>query len=207
MTYRHRSFWRTLKPATGSAPRGFALIAALLIMIPLLLLAVVMLRTTTIDERIAGNTLDKQRAFQTAQSGLEFAEWALRANTSTNTGVACSASTNKIYATTAESVVVCSNDQFATASPAKLSNWTYYMKYQVIGANYNGFAQQTSADTAATYVAPDQIHIYYLGTLNSNGTEQLYRVTSAGTGANDATNSIVQSVYAVSATANDLSGP
>ena len=179
---------------------GFALIAALLIMVPLLLLAASMLRTTSIDEKIAGNTLDKQRAFQSAQSGLEFAEWALRENGSGNTGTTCPAKPATTAVSVAANVLVCNANQFSdTSPPGAPASWAYYMPYQVLNANYS------ASGTGVVYANPDKIYIYYVGN-NSNNSQQYYQVTSWGAGVNPVTVSMVQSVYRVQSAATDLGG-
>jgi Tfp pilus assembly protein PilX len=54
--------------------RGFALFSALLFLIVLTVLAVAVLRSTTVNERVAGNDLDRTRAFQAAEATLRDAE-------------------------------------------------------------------------------------------------------------------------------------
>ncbi|MGL4576960.1 MAG: pilus assembly PilX family protein [Burkholderiaceae bacterium] len=54
--------------------RGFALFSALMFLIVLTVLAVAVLRSTTVNERIAGNDLDRTRALQAAEATLRDAE-------------------------------------------------------------------------------------------------------------------------------------
>ena len=60
----------------GSRPqRGIALITSLLILVIVALLAVSMYRSFGLQEKIAGNTLEKQRSLQAAESALQYGEW------------------------------------------------------------------------------------------------------------------------------------
>jgi type IV pilus assembly protein PilX len=59
---------------SSSAQRGFALFAALLFLIVLTVLAVTVLRSSTVGERIAGNDLDRARAYQAAEATIRDAQ-------------------------------------------------------------------------------------------------------------------------------------
>jgi len=57
-------------PANVSAQRGAALIMGLVILFVLTLLGVAAMRTTSLEEKMAGNVQEATRAFQAAESGI-----------------------------------------------------------------------------------------------------------------------------------------
>lgn len=65
-----------LKPVSNNLPgheQGAALITALIFMVILTMLALGSMNTSTLEERMAANSQEVNRAFQTAESGLEIA--------------------------------------------------------------------------------------------------------------------------------------
>src|SRR3979411_1430529 len=68
------------KQNARSRQRGIVLITSLLLLLILTMLAVSMFRSYGVEERIAGNTRDKQRARSAAISAQQFAETWLSTN-------------------------------------------------------------------------------------------------------------------------------
>ena len=62
------------------------MIASLIIMLVMTVVALSAMRGTTLFEKVAGNTREKQRAFQVAQDALRYGEWWL--NTSSSSSLA-----------------------------------------------------------------------------------------------------------------------
>jgi type IV pilus assembly protein PilX len=60
----------SLHPQFDSRQRGAALVVALILLLVLTLLGVAALRTTTLEERMAANSQERNRAFHAAESGL-----------------------------------------------------------------------------------------------------------------------------------------
>ena len=86
-----------------SMQRGMVLVSSLLLLVVVTILAIGMFRTFGLDEKIAGNTRDKQRALQAAVSAQQYAEWWL----STGADVSNTNCTGMVTAPTA--VQVCLN--------------------------------------------------------------------------------------------------
>ena len=63
--------------------QGMVLITTLLLLLVVTILALAMFRGVGMESRIAGNTLDKQRALQGAESAQQFAEQWLISNVET----------------------------------------------------------------------------------------------------------------------------
>ena len=57
------------------ADRGYTLVVGLLLLVVLTLFAIGMFRSFGLQEKIAANTRDKQRALEAAQSALQYGEW------------------------------------------------------------------------------------------------------------------------------------
>lgn len=67
-SYSYRAISRT--PAASRYQRGTALIMSLVILLILTILGVTAMGTATLEERMAGNTQETNKAFQAAESGL-----------------------------------------------------------------------------------------------------------------------------------------
>jgi type IV pilus assembly protein PilX len=61
-------FHRSNTPVHPGSQRGMALVAALLLLVVITILGIGMFRSFGIQERLAGNTRDKQRALHTAEA-------------------------------------------------------------------------------------------------------------------------------------------
>jgi len=66
------------QPTTGNAAskqRGMVLISSLLLLMVVTIFAMSMFRSFGVEEKIAGNTRDKERARASAMTALQYAEW------------------------------------------------------------------------------------------------------------------------------------
>ncbi len=77
-----------------SAQRGIVLVSSLLLLLVVTIMALSMFRSFGIQEKIAGNMREKQRALQAAVSAQQYAEWWLSNNSSTSPTAACTAPMN-----------------------------------------------------------------------------------------------------------------
>jgi type IV pilus assembly protein PilX len=180
--------------SSSMAQRGAALVIALMILLMLTPLGVAMFRSFGLQERIAGNTREKQHAFQAAQSALQFGEWWLTQNNAT-TGVACSGA----LATTQ----VCSN----AATMATLTTAPWMIGSTYVPINVNGSSPMTISTTGGvgTYYANPKLYINYMG-LGPSGTARVYQVTAIGNGGDANSVAVVQSTFSVSTGIKDLGG-
>src|SRR5271170_7070516 len=67
--------------------RGMALITAMLLLIVVTIMALSMFRSYGVEERLAGNTRDKQRAINAAVSAQQYAETLLASGTAPPSGL------------------------------------------------------------------------------------------------------------------------
>ncbi|TLY57154.1 MAG: hypothetical protein E6K52_15005 [Gammaproteobacteria bacterium] len=103
---------RTKNPRLGSGQRGMVLISSLLLLLIITILGVSMFRSFSIQEKVAGNVREKQRALQAAEIAQQYAEWWLaQGNNSAVTPVLC----NSLLSANLSQGQVCSNALNLTA--------------------------------------------------------------------------------------------
>ena len=188
---------RSSAPAPGlplhAAQRGMALITGLLLLLVVTLIAVSMFHGFGVEEQIAGNTREKQRAVNAAVSAQQYAEWWL-INGAVPPTVTCS---NLV---SSDSGQVCSNvlANYATVP------WT--LNATQIGVTYTPFAQSQTISGAGVnpsqgsyYGAP----VYYvtdMGSMvnpNTGNSGELYQVDAYGYGGTANAVAEVESTYLV----------
>ena len=190
---------KALAAAPRAAYRGFVLVVCLLMLIVMSLLAVAMFRSFTLQEQIAGNTREKQRALEAAESALLQAEWWLGSGTlGTMTGATCTA--NVANANNLATMKICSN---ALATPTQVpwpARWEFTPTYLTADA---GGGLTTGGDV--NYASLPSFYIQYLGPRPGGG--WLYRIHAAGYGGSESSVAVIESVFAVStATSGSLTG-
>jgi type IV pilus assembly protein PilX len=175
---------RKISP-TISRQGGMVLVTALLMLVVVTLLAVGMFRSFGLDEKIAGNVREKQRAVSAAETAEQYAEYWL-ASGNASTGIACAAGT---FPTTPQ---ICT---LATmlATPAALP-WPIGVKYVYAPSAALTMNVQTTPVPGSYYYAP-AYSIAYLGT-TSTGT--LYQIDAVGYGGSPDTAAVVEATYAIS---------
>lgn len=173
--------------------RGFALITSLLMLVVVTLLALGMFRSLGLQEKIAGNTMEKQRSLQAAESALQYGEWWLSQGNG-GPGVACSAVYNANVVT---NMRVCSNPLPANA--ASTLPWSargdYLPPNMTVAAGGGLVAAGVNAGDINYYAQPS-LYISYLG-LDATGQMTLYQVTGVGYGGSVNGASVVRSTYAM----------
>jgi type IV pilus assembly protein PilX len=182
---------------------GFALITSLLILVVVTLLAISMFQGTGLQQKIAGNSREKERAFEAAQSSLQYGEYWLT-NGDPGTGLPCTASVN---VTSDADMRACMT---TLPNPGDPATWPTTLGYtppaMKVNDGSNGIGGQTPDSTDILYAQVPGLHIAYMGT-SGTGNKMLYMVTAAGYGGSSATVSVVQSVYATTTSVKDLGGP
>lgn len=190
---------RRRRAASGrvpSAQAGFVLVAGLLFLLVSTLLGIAMLRGFGLQERIAGNTRDKLRAFTVAQSALQYGEWWLSEGHG-GTGGACSGVT---IATDPSTLRVCA-DPLPTPTTLPWTTRTDYQPAELAVSSDGGMAD----DGRLNYRGAPGLHINYLG-FSSDGSGMLYRVSAFAYGGKQDTAVVVQSTYRLSSGVKDLGG-
>jgi type IV pilus assembly protein PilX len=176
--------------------RGMVLITSILLLIVLTIMALSMMRSYGVEERIAGNTRDKQRSLNAAVSAEEYAEFWLTSGANT-TPATCS---GVVPSTTGQ---VCSN----TVGSLNTLPWAAGVTYTPFTAGQGGNTAVYNTGTN-TYAGPPVFYIQDLGVSPAGGTGELYLIDAVGYGGSSGTVAIVESTYVVSTnTAQDPTQP
>jgi|SRR5271168_3545637 len=169
--------------------RGMVLITALLLLLVVTVLAVAMFRSFGLDEKIAGNMRDKQRAISAAETAQQFAESWLEAGNG-GSPVTCSGISTTIQAC-------------ATALTSFTSlPWSAGVTYvPPTPAPAMPLATSTTSGGQGTY---SQSPVFYITLINttSNPQASYYQVDAVGYGGSADTVAVVESLYVVANTAN-----
>ncbi|MGA2776875.1 MAG: PilX N-terminal domain-containing pilus assembly protein [Steroidobacteraceae bacterium] len=197
---------------TRGAQRGIVLISSLLLLMVVTIIALSMFRSFGMQEKIAGNMREKQRAFQGAVSAQEFAENWLINNTNASTGVC----TGPLSANNGGAGQICSVPlSQAVAAPGgdvTVLPWKY-PDGTLIGVTYlpNGMVVGAQAAITAsepgtyvgTYYGLPTFYIADLGLSTSSLIQgEIYQIDAVSYGAANTTAAIVESTYAVSSSSN-----
>lgn len=187
------------------AQRGIALITSLLMLVIITLLALSMYRGIGLQEKIAGNTREKQRSLQTAESALQYAEWWLNwfpsqpgnslatiipiapANTCSGTHYNANVVTN---------MVVCSN---ALTNAATSLPWPGAGDYTPPAMTVAAGGGVVSAGGDINYAGTSALYIQYLPA-SSSGTTNVFQITAVGYGGSANGASVLQSTYSLTLT-------
>ncbi|WP_198085359.1 PilX N-terminal domain-containing pilus assembly protein [Variovorax sp. E3] len=185
------------RSGSRSTEQGFVLIVAMLFLIVLTVLSVSMFRSFNLQERIAGNTREKERALEAAQSALQYGEWWLGQGNG-STGANCSGVLN---ANTLSQMQVCSN-MLTAPTTLPWSARADYLPPNMTVATGGGIA----ASGDINYNAKPGLSIGYLG-LSPDGKSLLYQVSAFGYGGSTTAAAVVQSTYQVSGGNKPLDQP
>jgi type IV pilus assembly protein PilX len=197
---------RKYRPAPGGQ-RGVALITSLLLLIVVTIMALSMFRSYGIQERIAGNTRDKQRALNAAVSAQQYAESTLlgAGGTLPSPGVC----TGIVLSTTGQ---VCTNPLVnVTTVP-----WTIGVTYTPFTSNSinnvqnvlraaNATADAYTTGTNPVLTAPASYYdapYFYITDLGPNkdpsAPGEVYQIDALGYGGTANTVAVVESTYLIS---------
>ena len=190
--------------------RGFILVTAMLLLIVVTIMALSMFRGYGAEERLAGNTRDKQRALAAAISAQQYAEFQLASGTAPLPGV-CPAGVLP------NGMQVC----LPPPAPAPLPNfatlpWVTGVTYSVFTSNsINNVSNVISAtgtkDTAtqsASYVQAPVFNVIDLGPNKGTPAGEVYQVDAVGFGGTSNTVAVVESTFVVGSNApSNLGNP
>ena len=178
-----------------SSVNGSALIFALFFIVISSVLGVSMFKNLVLDERLAGNTREKERSFQTAENALRYGEWWLEQGNG-GTGVECTEVVKAPFMQT------CSN---TLINPTALP-WPSGIEYIPEGMQVNnGGGIFPNADGDIYYYRSPALYIQYVG--QDSSARLVYQLTAAGYGGTESAASVVRSVYAISSGTTPLDQP
>ncbi|HWX26262.1 MAG TPA: PilX N-terminal domain-containing pilus assembly protein [Steroidobacteraceae bacterium] len=185
--------------------RGVVLVSSLLLLLVVTIMALSMFRSFGIQEKIAGNMREKQRALQAAESAQQYAEVWLISNAATSAPVVCAAQLNA----NAAQGQICSNKLWQVVPSVTTLPW------QIAGANVGvtyvpptmTVAAASASNANAYFGAP----IFYISdagaSFDPNVPGEVYQIDAAGYGGNGNTVAVVESTYAVYSSSSNRGGP
>jgi type IV pilus assembly protein PilX len=171
--------------------RGIALISSLLILLVLTILALAMFRSFGLQEKIAGNVREKQRALHAAEGAQSYAEWWLGTN-SANATVVCSS----LLSANLGQGQICSNKLSDTVASVTDVPWLAAGAH--VGVTYNPGNALTITTAAArdTYYGVPRFYISDVG-ISADGRGEIFQVDAAGYGSTANTVAVVESTLVV----------
>jgi type IV pilus assembly protein PilX len=176
-----------------SLQRGMALITSLLLLVVVTIIGLSMFRSFNIEERIAGNVREKQRALHAAESAQQYAERWLTTNAAFGSTCTALLSANLNQGQICSAPMVANNDHTAIAS----------LPWPAIGVTYNPGTGGGKLDVNGggggghdTYYQTPQFYIYDVGP-SKDGQGELYQIDALGYGANPNAVAIVESTFEV----------
>ena len=183
----------------GVEQRGVVLVTSLLLLVVVTIIALSMFRSFGIQEKIAGNTREKQRALQAAVSAQQYAENWLSQYAGTTVPVNCSTQVNGNFI---NQIQICSN-KLSTAV-ANVTNVPWLIGGNPVGALFTPPGMALSATTSVltasnpTYYASPSFYISDLGpSADPNIPGEIYQVDAVAYGGASTTAAVVESTYAV----------
>jgi type IV pilus assembly protein PilX len=203
-----------------SAQRGFVLISSILLLVVMTLLALAMFHSFGIQELIAGNVREKQRALQSAESAEQYAElWLTAPGNILSNSVDCTSTNVGLVAYNATSVAyICQQPVAAIDTALNVSTVPWMVSGHEVGFLFFPGAN-TGAGTGGTstgdmivsttgilnsyYQAPR----YYIGLVSYSATQALYRIDAWNYAATTTTPAVVEGNYVVTCTTCGLTGP
>ena len=179
--------------------RGIVLVSSLLLLLVVTIIALSMFRSFGMQEKIAGNMREKQRALQAAVSAQHYAEWWLSTNGNANSApVTCAGLLNANL----NQGQICANKLNLAVADVTVVPW------QIAGANVGvtilppNMQISTSPSVGAvanpTYYSTPTFYISDMGPSGDPSVPgEIYQVDAVGYGGGPNTAAVVESTYAV----------
>jgi type IV pilus assembly protein PilX len=189
-------------PGSQIAQRGIVLISTMLLLIVVTIIALSMFRSFGMQEKIAGNMREKQRALQAAISAEQFAEWWLSSTGAVSAPVTCS---NLLNGNVGEGQI-CSNqlpnvvpNRDVTNVPWQIAGANVGVTYLPLNMQISGVTSVTAANTQnPTYFLPPSFYISDMGnSADPSIPGRIYQIDAVGYGGTVNTAAVVESTYAV----------
>lgn len=178
--------------------RGMVLVTSLLLLLVVTIMAVSMYRSYGIQERIAGNMREKQRALHAAVAAQQYAEWWL---TNGNNAAASPVSCNGVINANQGFGQICVPNLVSafTDVPWKAGAVEVGVDYTPPNMNLN------TTGVADYYVANPRFYITDLGT-SATGSGEVFQINAVGYGATTSAVAVVQSTFTVASGVIDRGG-
>jgi type IV pilus assembly protein PilX len=180
------------------AQRGMVLISSLLLLLVVTILALAIFRNYGMEEKIAGNQREKERALHAAESAQQYAEWWLSSGLGATTPIICD---SMVAVTTPASGQVCANTLPTIVTNGNVANLPWQVSGANVGVSYNPPNMiMNTAGGVNTYYQTPVFYVSYLGLTASSTTSNyqlLYQVDAVGYGGSANAVAVVESTYYV----------
>lgn len=175
---------RTANLHVHSRQRGIVLISAMLLLLVLTIMGLSMFRSFGMQEKIAGNVREKQRAMNAAESAQQYAEYWLINGAVPPTG-------------TCTGVISSNTGQVCVNAPADFTSvpWAAGVTYTPFTAGLVNTVSGTNSPSAGSYYAAP---VFYITDLGVYGTGELYQIDAVGYGGTPNAVAVVESTYVIS---------
>jgi type IV pilus assembly protein PilX len=189
--------------------RGVVLVSSLLLLLVVTIMALSMFRSFGIQEKVAGNMREKQRALQAAESAQQYAELWLINNAATTAPAAC----NSLLSANAGLGQICSNKLWLSlpvGTTVATVPWAVAGTANV-GVTYVPPGMTVAAATASNSNAYFGAPTFYISdagaSVDPNVPGEVYQIDAVGYGGNGNTAAVVESTYAVYSSSSNRGGP
>lgn len=176
--------------------RGMALITAMLLLLVVTIMALSMFRSYGVQERLAGNTRDKQRAINAAISAQQYAESWLATGAAPATGT-CPA--GLLPSTNGGEVCNVVLADFSKVPWTAGNVYTQFTSNQINGVSNVTRATGTAdqAGQSASYVQAPSFYITDLGANLGSPPGEVYQIDALGYGGTANTVAVVESTFVI----------
>ena len=195
-----------------TAQRGIVLVSSLLLLLVVTIMALSMFRSFGIQEKIAGNMREKQRALQAAVTAQQFAEVWLGSNAASTPSAACTALMN---GNTGQGQI-CSNQlsnlsifpSGVTTVPWQINGANVGVTFTPTGMPVGSATSTTNSILTPSYASAPTFYISDLGpSPEGSSPGEIYQIDAVGYGGNSNTVAVVESTYVVSTSSVNVGGP
>ena len=193
-----------------TAQRGIVLVSSLLLLLVVTIMALSMFRSFGIQEKIAGNMREKQRALQAAVTAQQFAEVWLSGNAGGTPAGPCSSLMNG----NSGQGQICSNQlpivlpSFTTSLPWRINNTPVGVTFTPTGMPIGGTTTTANSTLGPSYFSAPTFYISDLGVSKDGNTPgEVYQIDAVGYGGSSNTVAVVKSPYVVSTSSVNRGGP
>jgi type IV pilus assembly protein PilX len=193
------------QPNHSHRQSGVVLITSMLLLIVVTIMALSMFRSYGVEERLAGNTRDKQRAINAAVSAQQFAEFTLASGTAPVAGVCPGGVLPNGFE-------VCTNNpapNFTTLPWTAGVTFSNFTSIPINGVS-NVVQANGTLDTPTASASYVQAPVFYITDLgpNAGSPGEVYQIDALGYGGSTNTVAVVESTFVIGSNpATPLTGP
>jgi type IV pilus assembly protein PilX len=183
---------------------GMALVTAILLLVVMTIMAISMMRSYGVEEKIAGNTREKERALNAAVSAQQYAEYWLSANPAPLAG-ACTGIVSSTIGQICTPPLPTIPLNFSTLPLPWASGVTYTQFTSNPIAGVTNTIAGVGAGAQGTYYAAPVFYITDLGPNKGTPVGELYQIDAVGYGGTPNAVAVVESTYVMTSnTAHSL---